>query len=51
MRFGTHLCFFNNFRTNFNAAMAFRLDCTRKSRTSPSLVRRHSRITNDDALE
>jgi len=30
-------CFFNNFRINFNVALAFRLDCTRKSKTSPSL--------------
>ena len=49
MRFGTHPCSFNNFPINFNAALAFRLDCTRKSRTSP-YCRRHA-ITNDDALE
>ena len=34
---GAHPCFFSSFRINFNAALAFRFDCTRKSKTSPSL--------------
>jgi hypothetical protein len=43
IRVGAHPCFFNNFRNNFNAALAFRFDCTRKSRTSPSLsMARHN---------
>jgi site-specific DNA recombinase len=34
IRVGARPCFFNNFRINFIAALAFRLDCTRKSSTS-----------------
>ena len=34
---GGQPCFFSSLRINFNAAWAFRFDCTRKSRTSPSL--------------
>ena len=34
---GVQPCFFGSLRINFNAAWAFRFDCTRKSRTSPSL--------------
>ena len=34
---GGQPCFFSSLRINFNAALAFRFDCTRKSRTSPSL--------------
>ena len=37
IRVGVQPCFFSGLRVNFNAAWAFRFDCTRKSRTSPSL--------------
>ena len=37
IRVGVQPCFFSSLRINFNAAWAFRFDCTRKSRTSPSL--------------
>ena len=37
IRVGGQPCFFSSLRINFNAAWAFRFDCTRKSRNSPSL--------------
>ena len=49
-RVGAHPCFFNSFRINFNAAPAFRLDCTRKSRTSPSLSTARHREWRDTVL-
>ena len=47
---GCPALFFSSLRINFNAAWAFRFDCTRKSRTSPSLSTARA-ITNNAVRE